>query len=69
MDNQWDKSIANLIIKTSTGITIGIAFSLLVFKRIGSIYVGKAWPIALTTGFGAGMAYAESTKSFSIWNQ
>ncbi|KAI8894662.1 hypothetical protein BC833DRAFT_623750 [Globomyces pollinis-pini] len=56
---KWDKTIANFAIKTSLGAAIGVGFSFLLFKR-------KSWPIALATGWGAGMAYSDSTRSFNI---
>jgi Domain of unknown function (DUF543) len=49
---KYDKCLSNLLLKSGTGFTIGIGLSFLLFRR-------SAWPIALTTGFGAGMAYAE----------
>ncbi|KAJ3315421.1 hypothetical protein HDV04_002963 [Boothiomyces sp. JEL0838] len=66
---KWDKTIANFLVKTSLGLTIGIGMSFVLFKR-------RTWPIALTTGFGAGMAYSESQRfkltdfrSFNIASQ
>ncbi|KAI8922711.1 hypothetical protein BC831DRAFT_474797 [Entophlyctis helioformis] len=54
---KWDKCVANFAIKTGAGLTVGIGLSFLFFKRRG-------WPIGLSTGFGAGIAYSECSQSF-----
>jgi inner membrane organizing system protein 1 len=61
LSRKWDQTISNFVLKTSTGLTIGIALSFIVFKQ-------KKWPIALGLGFGSGYAYGESKQTFNIWN-
>ncbi|CAG8508977.1 21769_t:CDS:2 [Cetraspora pellucida] len=40
------------------GLSVGIVASALIFKR-------KSWPIAISTGFGIGVSYAECQKTFN----
>ncbi|CAG8727594.1 16571_t:CDS:2 [Gigaspora margarita] len=54
----WDFCISNLLVKTGIGLSVGIVASALIFKR-------KSWPIALSTGFGIGVSYAECQKTFN----
>ena len=49
---QWDRCLSSLIIKSGLGLSFGIIFSMLLFKR-------RAWPWWLGTGFGAGRAVEE----------
>ena len=42
-----------MIIRSSLGLSFGVIFSVLLFKR-------RAWPVWLGTGFGAGRAWEEA---------
>jgi inner membrane organizing system protein 1 len=59
LSTKFDKTVSELIVNTSVGLTVGICASFLLFKR-------KTWPIALTTGFGIGLTYGESLKTFKL---
>ena len=47
--------MSNFLVKTSTGLGIGILSSVILFKR-------RTWPLQLFTGFGAGWAYADCDR-------
>lgn len=46
-----------MIIKSSLGLSFGVVFSVLLFKR-------KAWPAWIGLGFGAGRAWEEADGTF-----
>ncbi|KAJ3379985.1 hypothetical protein HDU92_006255 [Lobulomyces angularis] len=50
LNRKYDKCISDTVIKAGLGLSFGIGLSFLFFKR-------KAWPVALSVGFGTGMAY------------
>ncbi|CAG8808325.1 26517_t:CDS:2, partial [Dentiscutata erythropus] len=54
----WDLCISNLLVKTGIGLSVGIVVSALIFKK-------KSWPIAMSTGFGIGVSYAECQRTFN----
>ncbi|CAE6435982.1 unnamed protein product [Rhizoctonia solani] len=54
----YDRCVADLIVKSGVGFGVGIVASVLLFRRRG-------WPVALSTGFGAGAAYADCDRSFN----
>ncbi|CAO3695046.1 unnamed protein product [Rhizopus stolonifer] len=54
---KWDCTISNFVVKTGLGISIGIVASALLFKK-------RSWPIALTTGWSFGDAYADAQRTF-----
>jgi len=58
LNEKWDHCLSSLIIKSSLGLSFGVVFSVLLFKR-------RAWPAILGTGFGAGRAYEECNSSFA----
>lgn len=35
------------------------------FNQVDGKHTGRTWPIALSTGFGAGAAYADCDRSFN----
>jgi len=35
------------------------------FVRISVVIIGRTWPMALTTGFGIGVAYADCQRTFN----
>ncbi|KAH9968191.1 hypothetical protein BC827DRAFT_1170919 [Russula dissimulans] len=55
---KYDRCLADLIVKSGIGLSVGVVASVLLFRR-------RAWPIALSTGFGAGAAYADCDRSFN----
>jgi len=57
INEKWDRCVSNFLIKTGVGLSVGIVASALIFKK-------KSWPIALSTGFGIGVAYADCQRTF-----
>ncbi|KAJ5480223.1 hypothetical protein N7530_005732 [Penicillium desertorum] len=57
LNEKWDRAISSVIIKSSLGLSFGIVFSVLLFKR-------RAWPAWVGLGFGAGRAWEEADASF-----
>ncbi|KAI9742251.1 MAG: Mitochondrial inner membrane organizing system component [Claussenomyces sp. TS43310] len=57
LNEKWDRCLSSLLIRSSLGLSFGVVFSVLLFKR-------RAWPAILGTGFGAGRAYEECNSSF-----
>jgi len=54
---QWDSCLSSLLIRSALGLSFGVVFSVVVFKR-------RAWPALVGLGFGAGRAYEECNGSF-----
>ncbi|GAA5810536.1 hypothetical protein MFLAVUS_003959 [Mucor flavus] len=50
---KWDRTISNFVVKTGLGLSAGIVASALLFKK-------RTWPIAIATGWGFGVAYADA---------
>ncbi|PWY77507.1 hypothetical protein BO70DRAFT_294416 [Aspergillus heteromorphus CBS 117.55] len=57
LNEKWDRAISSLIIRSSLGLSFGVVFSVLLFKR-------RAWPAWVGLGFGAGRAWEEADSSF-----
>ncbi|TVY27827.1 MICOS complex subunit [Lachnellula hyalina] len=57
LTKQWDKCLSSLLIRSSLGLSFGVVFSVLLFKR-------RAWPAFVGLGFGAGRAYEECNGGF-----
>ncbi|KAF9497502.1 DUF543-domain-containing protein [Pleurotus eryngii] len=55
---KYDRCIADLLVKAGVGFGAGVVASVILFRR-------RTWPIALSTGFGAGAAYADCDRSFN----
>ncbi|KAI0786942.1 hypothetical protein C8Q75DRAFT_770149 [Abortiporus biennis] len=55
---KYDRCLADLLVKAGVGFSVGVVASVILFRR-------RAWPIALSTGFGAGAAYADCDRSFN----
>ncbi|KAH8829240.1 hypothetical protein DL96DRAFT_1708392 [Flagelloscypha sp. PMI_526] len=55
---KYDRCIADLLVKSGVGFGVGVVASVILFRR-------RAWPVALSTGFGAGAAYADCDRSFN----
>ena len=51
--------ISSMIIKSSLGLSFGVVFSVLLFKR-------RAWPAWVGLGFGAGRAWEEADSTLDI---
>ncbi|KAI0305115.1 hypothetical protein B0F90DRAFT_1625172, partial [Multifurca ochricompacta] len=47
-----------LSVNSGIGFSVGVVTSVILFRR-------RVWPIALSTGFGAGAAYADCDRSFN----
>ncbi|KAK0109645.1 Mitochondrial inner membrane organizing system component [Cadophora gregata] len=57
LNEKWDRCLSSLLIRSSLGLSFGVVFSVLLFKR-------RAWPAFVGLGFGAGRAYEECNGSF-----
>ncbi|GHJ88811.1 hypothetical protein NliqN6_5213 [Naganishia liquefaciens] len=55
---KFDTCVADFIVNTGIGFSVGVVSSVLLFRRRG-------WPVALSTGFGAGVAYQNCNISFN----
>ncbi|ORY30572.1 hypothetical protein BCR39DRAFT_466493 [Naematelia encephala] len=55
---KFDNCVADLIVNAGLGFGVGIVASVLIFRRRG-------WPVALSTGFGAGVAYSNCNYSLN----
>ncbi|KAK9556461.1 Mitochondrial inner membrane organizing system component, variant 2 [Aspergillus fumigatus] len=53
LNEKWDRAISSMIIRSSLGLSFGVVFSVLLFKR-------RAWPAWVGLGFGAGRAWEEA---------
>ncbi|ORZ15595.1 hypothetical protein BCR42DRAFT_415513 [Absidia repens] len=57
LSNKWDRVLSNFVVKTGFGLSVGIVASALLFKK-------RSWPIAISTGWGFGVAYADAQRIF-----
>ncbi|OJD27931.1 hypothetical protein ACJ73_00659 [Blastomyces percursus] len=57
LNDKWDRAISSMIIRSSLGLSFGVIFSVLLFKR-------RAWPAWVGLGFGAGRAWEEADGKF-----
>ncbi|MCJ1419317.1 Mitochondrial inner membrane organizing system component [Xylographa parallela] len=57
LNDKWDHAISSLLIRSSLGLSFGVIFSVLLFKR-------RAWPAFVGLGFGAGRAWEEADAAF-----
>ncbi|CAF1282692.1 unnamed protein product [Adineta steineri] len=48
---KWDRCLTDTVVKTASGLALGIVFSAILFKR-------RPWPVFLGTGIGIGMGYS-----------
>ncbi|KAK2764337.1 Mitochondrial inner membrane organizing system component [Arachnomyces sp. PD_36] len=53
LNEKWDRAISSMLIRSSLGLSFGVIFSVLLFKR-------RAWPAWVGLGFGAGRAWEEA---------
>ncbi|KAK4635277.1 MICOS complex subunit mic10 [Fulvia fulva] len=57
LNEKWDHCLSTLLVRSTLGASLGVIFSVLVFKR-------RAWPVWAGLGFGAGRAWEECDSSF-----
>ncbi|KAF2468870.1 DUF543-domain-containing protein [Lindgomyces ingoldianus] len=57
LNEKWDRCLSSMLIRSGLGLSFGIVFSVLLFKR-------RAWPAYVGLGFGAGRAWEECDNSF-----
>ncbi|KAF2281125.1 DUF543-domain-containing protein [Westerdykella ornata] len=57
LNEKWDRCLSSFLIRSGLGLSFGIVFSVLLFKR-------RAWPAFVGLGFGAGRAWEECDNSF-----
>ncbi|KAF2004326.1 DUF543-domain-containing protein [Amniculicola lignicola CBS 123094] len=57
LNEKWDRCLSSMLIRSGLGLSFGIVFSVLLFKR-------RAWPAFVGLGFGAGRAWEECDNSF-----
>ncbi|KAJ3799492.1 hypothetical protein GGU11DRAFT_500248 [Lentinula aff. detonsa] len=72
---KYDRCLADFLVKTGVGFSVGVVASVILFKRQSfpndityfdlTRKTGRTFPIALSTGFGAGAAYADCDRSFN----
>ncbi|EEP79570.1 conserved hypothetical protein [Uncinocarpus reesii 1704] len=62
LNEKWDRAISSLLIRSGLGLSFGVVFSVLLFKR-------RAWPAWVGLGFGAGRAWEEADASFRRGDQ
>ncbi|RKF61029.1 MICOS complex subunit mic10 [Erysiphe neolycopersici] len=62
LNEKWDRCLSSLLVRSSLGLSFGVIFSFLLFKR-------RAWPAFVGLGFGAGRAYEECNNSFLKTNR
>ncbi|KAJ6531273.1 hypothetical protein B0H19DRAFT_1191013 [Mycena capillaripes] len=58
LGQKYDRCLADFLVKAGVGFSAGVVLSVVLFKR-------RTWPISLSTGFGAGIAYADCDRSFN----
>ncbi|KAF9556818.1 DUF543-domain-containing protein [Agrocybe pediades] len=58
LGQKYDRCLADLMVKAGVGFGAGVVASVILFRR-------RTWPIALSTGFGAGAAWADCDRSFN----
>ncbi|KAI9902559.1 hypothetical protein N3K66_001911 [Trichothecium roseum] len=56
LNDNWDRCLSNLLVKSTLGLGFGVVFSVILFKR-------RAWPAFAGVGFGAGRAYEECNSN------
>ncbi|KPI44833.1 MICOS complex subunit mic10 [Cyphellophora attinorum] len=57
LNEKWDRFLSSTVIKSGLGLSFGVIFSVLLFKR-------RAWPVFFGAGFGAGRAWEEADANF-----
>ncbi|CAF0963638.1 unnamed protein product [Adineta ricciae] len=54
---KWNRCVTDTIVKTASGLALGIVFSAVLFRR-------RPWPVFLGTGIGLGMGYGNCQNEF-----
>ncbi|CAB4253352.1 similar to Saccharomyces cerevisiae YCL057C-A Putative protein of unknown function [Maudiozyma barnettii] len=57
LNDKWDLVLSNVLVKTGLGFGVGVAASVLFFKR-------RTFPVWLGIGFGVGRGYSEGDAIF-----
>ncbi|KAI9715360.1 MAG: Mitochondrial inner membrane organizing system component [Candelaria pacifica] len=57
LNEKWDHAISSMLIRSTLGLSFGVIFSVLLFKR-------RAWPAWVGLGFGAGRSWEEADAAF-----
>lgn len=57
LNDKWDLVLSNLLVKAGLGFGVGVAASVLFFKR-------RSFPVWLGVGFGLGRGYSEGDAIF-----
>lgn len=57
LNDKWDLVLSNVLVKAGLGFGVGVAASVLFFKR-------RAFPVWLGVGFGLGRGYSEGDAIF-----
>ncbi|KAL1413125.1 hypothetical protein Q8F55_000874 [Vanrija albida] len=57
-EDQIARKLADLLVNAGVGFGVGVVASVILFRRRG-------WPVALSTGFGAGVAYSNCNYSLN----
>ncbi|SMN20096.1 similar to Saccharomyces cerevisiae YCL057C-A MIC10 Putative protein of unknown function [Maudiozyma saulgeensis] len=57
LNDKWDLVLSNVLVKTGLGFGVGVAASVLFFKR-------RTFPVWLGMGFGLGRGYSEGDAIF-----
>ncbi|KAI6026042.1 hypothetical protein EDC04DRAFT_227554 [Pisolithus marmoratus] len=52
------RRFADFLVKAGVGFGVGVVASVVLFRR-------RTWPVALSTGFGMGAAYADCDRLFN----
>ncbi|KAI6020060.1 hypothetical protein PISMIDRAFT_467978 [Pisolithus microcarpus 441] len=58
VNEKYDRCLADLLVKAGVGFGVGVVASVILFRR-------RTWPVALSTGFGMGAAYADCDRLFN----
>ncbi|KAI6123365.1 hypothetical protein EV401DRAFT_1946810 [Pisolithus croceorrhizus] len=58
VNQKYDRCLADLLVKAGVGFGVGVVASVILFRR-------RTWPVALSTGFGMGAAYADCDRLFN----
>ncbi|KAI6115379.1 hypothetical protein EDD16DRAFT_1595298 [Pisolithus croceorrhizus] len=58
VNQKYDRCLADLLVKAGVGFGVGVVASVILFRR-------RTWPVALSTGFGIGAAYADCDRLFN----